>query len=108
MEPRWGHAGGQAAEQRQRVHVDRDGSVGARLLQRDAHQAVGAELDALLSDRWTQHVTQERLAARLVERARARGRVQGEPMWPCRFRIEGALGAVGWWTSLWPPFWTSF
>jgi len=26
-----------------------------------------------------QHVTQERLAARLVERARARGRVQGEP-----------------------------
>jgi len=80
MEPRWGHAGGQAAEQRQRVHVDRDGSVGARLLQRDAHQAVGAELDALLSDRWTQHVTQERLAARLVERARARGRVQGEPI----------------------------
>jgi hypothetical protein len=39
---------------------------------REAHQAVGAELDALLSDRWTQHVTQERLAARLVERARAR------------------------------------
>ena len=36
------HAGGQAAQQRQRVHVHRDRPVGVRLLQGDAHQAVSA------------------------------------------------------------------
>ena len=46
------HAGGQAAQQRQRVHVHRDRPVGVRLLQGDAHQAVGAWLEALLGDLW--------------------------------------------------------
>ena len=63
---------------------------------REAHQAVGAELDALLSDRWTQHVMQECLAVRLVERARARGRVQGEPIerGAERLVVGGGLGRL--------------
>jgi len=73
-------AGRQAAQQRQRVHVDRDGSVGVCLLQSDPHQGVGAALEALLCNRRAQHVAQQRLASRLVERARARGRVQAEPI----------------------------
>jgi len=38
----WRHAGGQAAQHRQRVHVHRHRPVAVRLLQNDAHQAVGA------------------------------------------------------------------
>lgn len=33
----------QTAEQRQRVQVDRDGAIAERLIERDAHQAIGAE-----------------------------------------------------------------
>jgi len=50
------------------------------LLQGDSLQTVGTLLHTLLGDRWTQHVAQQRLPARRVERARARGRVQGEPI----------------------------
>jgi hypothetical protein len=42
--------------------------------------AIVALLDALLRDGRTQHVAQQRLAARRVEHARRRGRVQGEPI----------------------------
>jgi hypothetical protein len=37
----------QAAEQRERVEVDRDGAVAERLLERDAQQAIGAGQQAL-------------------------------------------------------------
>jgi len=49
---RWGHAGGEPTQQRQRVHVDRDRPVGVGL----------------------------RLPARRVKSARPRRRVQGEPI----------------------------
>jgi hypothetical protein len=81
VEARRGHAGGQPAQQRLRVHVHRDRAVSVRLLQRDDHQSVFARLDALRGDRRTQHVAQPRLAARGVERARPRGRVP-------RYRLE--------------------
>ena len=74
------HAGGQAAQQRQRVHVHRDRPVGVRLLQGDAHQAVGALLEALLGDRRAQHVAPQRLAPPRVKRPRTSRRVQGEPV----------------------------
>jgi len=84
-------------EQRQRVQVDRDRPVGAGLLQRDAHQAVGTLLHAFLGDRRTQYVAQQRLPARRVQSARPRRRVQGEPIERCaqrlvvgeRVRLEG-------------------
>ena len=52
----WRHAGGQAAQQRQRVHVHRHRPVAVRLLQDDAHQAVGAMLQALLRHGRAQHL----------------------------------------------------
>jgi hypothetical protein len=45
------------------------------LLQGDAHQAVGARLEALPGDRGAQHVAQQRLAPPGVKSARPRGRV---------------------------------
>jgi len=76
---------------------DRDGSVGVCLLQGDAHQSVWAALEALLCNRRAQHVAQQRLASRLVERARARGRVQAEPIQrgaaACGTRARGTRAA---------------
>ena len=66
--------------QRQRVHVHRDRPVAVGLLQCDAHQAVGALLQALLRDGRAQHVTQQRLAPRRIQRSRTSGRVQREPV----------------------------
>ena len=80
VEPRWRHAGGQPAQQRQRVHVHRDRPVAVGLLQGDAHQAVRTLLHALLRHRRTQHVAQQRLPPRRVESARPRRRVQREPI----------------------------
>jgi hypothetical protein len=71
-------AGGEAAEERERVHVDSDGAVGEGALEGDAHEAVGARLDALLREGRPQHVTKERLAADNVERAGAGRGVEGE------------------------------
>jgi hypothetical protein len=58
VKARRGHAGGEAAEQRQWVHLHRQGSVGKRALECDAYQAFGPALDALVGDGWSQHVTQ--------------------------------------------------
>jgi hypothetical protein len=44
VQPRWRHAGGQPAQERQRVHVHRDRPVGVGLLEGDAHEAVRALL----------------------------------------------------------------
>ena len=98
VEAGWGHAGGQPGEQRQRVHVDCDRPVGVRLLQRDAHQAVGAMLQALLRDGRTQHVAQQSLPPRPVPRPHAGGRVQREPVEQrrtaaCRRRGSAAAAA---------------
>lgn len=65
--PRGRHARRQTAQQRQRAHVDGDSPVGVRSLQRDAHQPVRQHEQALLRDRGTQHVAQQRLAALRVE-----------------------------------------
>jgi hypothetical protein len=46
----------------------------------DAHQTVRTLLHALLRDRRTQHVAQQRLPPRRVESARPRRRVQREPI----------------------------
>jgi len=56
------------------------GPSAARLLQGDAHPAVGALLEALLGDRRAQHVAQQRLAPPRVQRPRTSRRVQGEPV----------------------------
>jgi len=53
-----------------RVHVDGDRPIGVGLVQRDTHQTVATLLHALLRDRRTQHVAQQRLPARRVESAR--------------------------------------
>ena len=95
VEPRRGDAGGQPAEQRQGVHVDRDRSVRVRLFQGDAEEAVGAKLDALLRDGRTQDLAQERLAARRVERAGARGRVQSEAIEASAERLDALKGEAG-------------
>jgi hypothetical protein len=95
---RWRHAGGWPTQQRQRVHVDRDRPVGVGLLQRDAHQPIGAQLHPLLRDRRTQDVAKQRLPARRVESARPRGRVdgrvEGKTVSPSPYVACGISGAI--------------
>jgi len=78
MQTRRGHRCGQPAEQRQRVHVDRDRPVGEGLFQDDADQSVGALRDALLGHRRPEHVLAERLAPGRVEGPGTRRGVQRE------------------------------
>ncbi len=56
---RWRHARRQATEERERIHVDRDGAVGVGALERDTHEAVGPRLEPLLRERRTKHVARE-------------------------------------------------
>jgi hypothetical protein len=55
-------------------------TVGEGALENDAHQAVLGGLDALLGDGWTEDVAKKSLATGGVERARAGGSVQREPI----------------------------
>lgn len=54
--------GRQAAEQRERVEVDGDGAITERTAQLDADQVIGQDVQALLSDGWTEGVTDQGLA----------------------------------------------
>jgi len=56
-------ARGETTQQRERVHLDRDGPVGEGPFEEDADQAVLALLDLVLSNRRAKHVAQQRLAA---------------------------------------------
>ena len=55
MKPRGRDAGREPAEQRQGIHVDRDGAVGICALEREAHEAVRAWLESLLGERRAKH-----------------------------------------------------
>jgi hypothetical protein len=72
---RRGDARGETTQQRQRIHLHRDGPVGEGLLEEDADQALLALLDPVLPNGRAQHVAQQRLAAAGGERACARGRI---------------------------------
>jgi len=94
MEAGWRDARGQAAQERQRVHVDRERPVGVGLLERDAQQPIVAWREVLLSDGRTQHVAQQCLAARGVLRPSPGGPMQRESIGPrhtaaCRTRACG-------------------
>jgi hypothetical protein len=78
MKTRRRHAAGKPAQQRQRVHLDRDRAVGVRALECDAHQVTSNARGPLLRERRSQHVAQQRLAPGKVQRASACGRVQRE------------------------------
>jgi len=80
VESWWRHAGCEAAQERQWIHVNRDRPIGVGFFQGDAHEAIGFLLHSLLCDRRTQDASQQRLATLGVEPARAGGRVQGEPI----------------------------
>jgi len=119
LEPRRRHARCQATEERERIHVDRDGAVGVGALESDAHQAVGPHLEPVLREWGTKHIAKERFAPCCVERTRARRRVQREavesgaerlvereparrerretaqPLWPRRRRLGTSVGASG-------------
>jgi hypothetical protein len=56
-------AGGETAQQRERIQLDGDGPVGEGPLGEDADQAVLALLDLVLCNRRAKHVAQQRLAA---------------------------------------------
>jgi len=49
----WRHAGSEPSQQRQWVHLHRQGSVGERALEGDAYQAFGPVRDALVGDGWS-------------------------------------------------------
>jgi hypothetical protein len=87
VKARWGHAGGEAAQQRQWVHLDRQCAVGKRALECDGYQAFGSALEALVGDRWSQYVAQQLLAACGVEGACARGGMQCEASERCAQRF---------------------
>jgi hypothetical protein len=76
------------AEQRERIHLDGDGAVGISAFERNAHEPIRPELDALRSERRAQDIAQERLASSNVERAGACGGVQREAV------ERGAQGLV--------------
>ncbi|XXU29315.1 hypothetical protein WMF36_09600 [Sorangium sp. So ce887] len=71
-------AGREAAQERERIHVHRDSPVSEGALEREPHQAVLLRLDALVCDRGSQHVAQQRLPRRGMVRTGARRCVQGE------------------------------
>ncbi len=56
VEPRWRHTRRQATEERERVHVDRDGPVGVGALESDAHEAVWPHLEPFLRERGTEQL----------------------------------------------------
>ena len=87
VESWWRHAGGQPAQERERIHVNRDRAVSVSLFQGDANQAVGALLHSLLRNRGAQDVSQQRLSTPGVEAPRAGGCVQGEPIKRCAERL---------------------
>jgi hypothetical protein len=68
----------EAAEQGERVHVDGDGAVGVSALERDAHEAFGPLLGALLRERRAHHVAEQCFATEGVERTGARRCVEGK------------------------------
>ena len=69
-----------AAQKREGIQVDRNGAVREGLRETDAYQTVVTARDALLRDGGTADVLEERLAALLVEPARARRGVQRQPV----------------------------
>ena len=94
VKPRRGDGGRQSAEERQRIHVDGDGAVRERLLERDADEPVGTVGDTLLGDGRPQHVLEEGLAAVGVEGACADRCVQSAPIERGAKRlVEAELGA---------------
>jgi hypothetical protein len=70
----------ESAQERERVEVevDGDGAVTERLLEGDAHQAVGARQEPLVGQRRAQDVLKQGFAAALVEGSGARRGVQAE------------------------------
>ncbi|WP_437835608.1 hypothetical protein [Sorangium sp. So ce1153] len=62
----------EAAQVRERIHVHRDSPVSEGAPPRQPHQAVLLRRDALLCDRGSQHVTQQRLPRRGRVRTGAR------------------------------------
>ena len=78
VEARGRDSGGEAAEERERVHVDGDGAVGVGSLERDPDEPVLPDLDALLRERRPEDVAQEGLPAGDIEGAGACGGVQRE------------------------------
>jgi hypothetical protein len=62
VKARWRHARRETAEQREWIHVDRDGAVGVRALERETYEAVGALHESVLRERRTKHVSKERLS----------------------------------------------
>ena len=75
-----GDARREAAQQRERIHVDGHRAVGEGSLQDDADEAVGKRNDTLVRERWAQDVAEQGLAPVDVEPARAGGSVEGEPV----------------------------
>jgi hypothetical protein len=78
VQPRRGHRSGEAREQGERVEVYGHRAVREGALESDAHEAVGAASDALLSHGRAQDVLAERLAPDGVERSSAGRGVQGK------------------------------
>jgi hypothetical protein len=81
--PGRGYARGEAGEQRQRVHVHGDRSIGEGFLQDDADQAVRKRNDALVRDGRSQDIAEQGFATLGVQPARAGGSVEGEPVERC-------------------------
>jgi hypothetical protein len=97
MVPRRGYARGEAGEQRQRVHVHRDRSVGEGFLQDDADEAVRKRNDALVRDGRSLDVAEHGFATLGVQPTRAGGGVQGEPVERGAQRlVVGELVRLGW------------
>jgi hypothetical protein len=73
-----GHAGREPAEERQRIHVDRDRPIPVSLLEGDANEAIGALLHSLLRNRRPQDISKQRLSTLGVEPVCTGCRVQRE------------------------------
>src|SRR5664279_1264630 len=80
MKPRRRHARREAAEEREWIHVDSDRAICVSALEGDAHETIGPLLESVLRERWTQHITKERLTPFDVERSSVRCRVQRKPI----------------------------
>ena len=72
------HRGCQPRDERQRVHLDRDGAIPERTFQFHRDQAVGRQRDVLLGDGRSQHVLEQLFAAKIVLGAGSRGGVKRE------------------------------
>jgi hypothetical protein len=91
------HRRAEAGQERARIEVYREGAIGETLLERDAHETVGASRDTLLRHRRPEHVLEESLATAVIHGARARRGVQSESGAPDRqVAVEVPVVAERW------------